>query len=304
MMQCEQFQTQITFYLDDELHGPELAEFEAHAAVCAVCRAACEQEQEFLEHLRESGPLQTAGPELRSRITQLLDKVPPPVSAPPRLRRRIERLWPVLRPASRFPLRPQGAVLAVIAACALLAVWWFGGERRDKPSPVVAPSDFVLLAVETHVQRQRGQLSLEFVSDSPEKVSAWFEGKVPFRLHLPNYTEDPGRERLYHLEGARLVAFKNTVAAHIAYRLQNHPVTLLATSASGTDFVAGEAFVSKGRTFHHNSIKGLNVLTWQDHGLAYVLVSDLEERGQRSCIVCHASEKERSLVEGLRQATW
>jgi hypothetical protein len=33
------------------------------------------------------------------------------------------------------------------------------------------------------------------------------------------------------------------------------------------------------------------VLTWSDDGLTYALVSDLEERGQASCIVCHRDKR-------------
>jgi anti-sigma factor RsiW len=301
MIPCEQFQTQITFYLDDELHGPEVADFEAHADACADCRTSCEQERMFLTYLRESGPLQTAGPELRRRVTDLLEDTPPPVSAPPRLRRNIERLWPSFAPAARFGFGRLTA-MGVVAACVLFAVSWLGLERRGGQRDAYA-SDFVQFAVETHLQRQRGQLPLGIVSDSPELVSAWFAGKVPFSLRLPNYEESAGREKPYHLEGAQLIAFHNAAAAHIAYRLQNRPITLVATSMQVAESAGRDAFVSKGRTFHHTSVNGLNVLTWQDHGLTYALVSDLGERGQRSCVVCHAGEKDRGLVEGLRHSS-
>lgn len=302
MIQCEQFQNQITFYLDDELHGPELAEFEAHAAACADCRTACEQERMLLISLRESGPFQTAAPELRRRITELLEDAPPRVSAPPRLRRKIEKLWPAFAPAARFGFGQRVVAVAAVALCVLFAAFWVGFEWRSAQQPAPA-SEFARLAVETHLQRQRGQLPLEIVSDSPEQISAWLAGKVLFSLRLPNDAESAGREQPYHLEGARLVAFKNAVAAYISYRIQNRPITLVATSAQVAESAGSEAFVSKGRTFHHDSINGLNVLTWQDHGLTYALVSDLEERGQRSCIVCHAGAKDRSLADGLRRAS-
>ena len=63
---------------------------------------------------------------------------------------------------------------------------------------------------------------------------------------------------------------------------------------------AGERIVSRGLTFHYDSINGLKVITWADRGLTYALVSDLEERGQQSCLVCHAGTKDRDFIEGLR----
>jgi len=151
------------------------------------------------------------------------------------------------------------------------------------------------------LRHSRGQLPLEIISSSPQQISEWFTGKVSFSLKLPNYQEVSGQEKLYRLEGARLVAFKNGYAAHIAYQMQRRPITLVATSALIAEPSGGEIFVSKGLKFHYDSINGLKVLTWKDHGLTYALVSDLEERGQRSCIVCHAGTKDSDLVESLRQ---
>ncbi|MBO0858343.1 MAG: hypothetical protein J2P21_07755 [Chloracidobacterium sp.] len=34
--------------------------------------------------------------------------------------------------------------------------------------------------------------------------------------------------------------------------------------------------------------------------LTYALVTDLEERGQQSCIVCHEGSKDRDFIEGLK----
>jgi hypothetical protein len=58
--------------------------------------------------------------------------------------------------------------------------------------------------------------------------------------------------------------------------------------------------VAQGLTFHFNSIFGFKVITWSDRGLTYALVSDLEERGLQSCIVCHQGTKDRDLIEGLK----
>jgi hypothetical protein len=42
------------------------------------------------------------------------------------------------------------------------------------------------------------------------------------------------------------------------------------------------------------------VITWSDRGLTYALVSDLDERGQQSCIVCHEGTKDRDFIEPLK----
>jgi hypothetical protein len=42
------------------------------------------------------------------------------------------------------------------------------------------------------------------------------------------------------------------------------------------------------------------VITWSDRGLTYALVSDLEERGQHSCIVCHQGTKDQDFISNLK----
>ena len=41
------------------------------------------------------------------------------------------------------------------------------------------------------------------------------------------------------------------------------------------------------------------MITWSDNGLTYALASDLAVSGDRSCMVCHGSARERRQVEGL-----
>ena len=78
------------------------------------------------------------------------------------------------------------------------------------------------------------------------------------------------------------------------------PITLLITSESVAKPSGGEVIPSKGLQFHYNAIDGLKVLTWSDRGLTYALVSDLEERGQKSCIVCHQGTKDQDFMEPLK----
>ncbi len=159
------------------------------------------------------------------------------------------------------------------------------------------------MAVDTHQRHLRGQLPFEITSDSPTAISDWFKGKVSFRVEeLPNYQEESGQEKLYQLEGARLVSFHNDYAAYVAYEMNRKPITLVMTSEGVAKPSGGEEIVYKNITFHYDSIDGLKVITWSDRGLTYALVSDLEERGQQSCVVCHTGTKDRDFIKGLDPA--
>jgi hypothetical protein len=154
--------------------------------------------------------------------------------------------------------------------------------------------------VNTHTRRLRNQLPLEIKSTSPGEISNWFAGKVSFELTLPNFQEVSGQDQLYRLEGARLVGFKNDYAALVAYQMGQHPITLVVTSNAVALPSGGEEVTSKGLRFHYDSLDHLKVITWAHRGLTYALISDLAERGQQSCIVCHEGAKDRDFIEGLK----
>ncbi|HXG94297.1 MAG TPA: zf-HC2 domain-containing protein [Blastocatellia bacterium] len=298
MNECESILGQIAFYLDDELQGCERERFEAHVELCDGCRAAFESERRFLENVRGSRPLYAAPPEVRADIEKILSSTPAPHLASPQLRRRVGRS--LAEAASTFRGGPRRRALAAVVTIIIIgfSIWIITRSRSSlNPSQ---PSEFAMMAVNTHQRHQRGHLPLEIERDSPQAISEWFDGKVSFHLKLPNYQESSGQERLYELEGARLVAFKNDYAAYVAYRMGARPISLVVTSNSVALPSGGEEIVSKGLTFHYDSIEGLKVITWTDRGLTYALVSDLDERGQQSCIVCHAGVKDRDFIEGLR----
>jgi anti-sigma factor RsiW len=295
------------FYLDDELHGRELSDFEQHLEDCLECRRSCHQERCIFESVRAARPLYTASPELRDRIADILEQTPEPYVAPSPLRDRVQQILGFdQRPAAQRPsatrsAAPRLAFPRMLALACVLAAVLFAGFWILRPRPAMpTPSEFAIMAVDTHSRRIRNQLPLEIETASPAEISDWFSGKVPFSLKLPTYQENSGQEKLYHLEGARLVGFKNDYAAFVAYRMRNRPITLVVTSNRVAMPSGGEEIPSKGLKFHYDAINGLKVITWTDRGLTYALVSDLEERGQQSCIVCHEGTKDRDFIENLK----
>jgi anti-sigma factor (TIGR02949 family) len=300
--QCEDIRSRVAFYLDDELSGSDLAAFESHIQNCASCDELIASERRFIESVREAKPLFTAPEELRSRIEQTLSQAAPPYAAPPELRRRVRKtLSAAVSPFQSRGSRRRIAAIALVGVVIVLASVWYATKIRNAGQSRLT-SEFALMAVNAHLRHLRGQLPFEITSDLPDEISRWFAGKVPFSLKLPKYQEESGQEKLYSLEGARLVGFKNDYAAFIAYQMQKRHISLVVTSSQVAVPSGGERIVSKGLTFHYDWIDGLKVITWSDRGLTYALVSDLEERGQQSCMVCHAGTKDRDFIESLKPA--
>lgn len=275
MKNCEDICRRLNLYLDNELQGDERAAIEAHLLECATCAALFERELTFINAIRESGPPHSASPELRARVQATLTGS---------------------QVASGSGLTWGLAIAAALLVLILPLVVWRGVSRTDPPEP----SSFALMAADTHLRRTRGQLPLEVETGMPQRISDWFANKVNFSVKLPNYQESSGQEKLYTLEGARLVGYKEDYAAYVAYRMKAQPISLVITSDSVARPSGGEEIVARGLTFHYNAIHGLKVITWSDRGLTYALVSDLEERGQQSCIVCHQGTKDQDLITPLK----
>ena len=299
MNQCEEMRAQMTFYLDDELQGSERAVLEAHLSDCEGCLQVFASERRFLEMVRGVKTLHLAGPELKARVERILRDESAHEPRSQELPSRIQRS--LRRPGSIFTgvvTSRSIALASVIVLAGIVGLWSL--TQRKSARPPNPPSEFAMMAVDTHQRHLRGQLPFEVASEVPEEISNWFAGKVPFSLKLPNYQESSGQEKLYDLEGARLVGYKNDYAAYVAYEMRKRPIGLVVTSATVTQPSGGEEIVSKGITFHYDAIDGLKVITWADRGLTYALVSDLEERGQQSCIVCHQGTKDQDFIERLK----
>ena len=292
MKACEEIRGRLTLYLDDELQGVERASLETHLSQCESCKAIFSRELDFLKVVRESGSLDSASPELRARVRQIMDGDGKDAET-----LRLTGQQSAARRDSRF--RWIVAVAAVLLIFLLPVLVWRFSSNKDAPA-VRAPSSFALMAADTHLRHVRGQLPLEMESASPEAISSWFMNKVNFSVKLPNYQESSGQEKLYELEGARLVGYQNDYAAYVAYQMKERPISLVITSASVARPSGGEEIVARGLKFHYNAIDGLKVLTWSDRGLTYALVSDFEERGQQSCIVCHQGARDQDFIEPLK----
>ncbi|HKG78675.1 MAG TPA: anti-sigma factor [Pyrinomonadaceae bacterium] len=290
MRSCEDIRGRLTLYLDGELQGEERATVEAHLSDCESCTSIFTRELSFLNVVRESGPLHVASPELRVNVERVLNQGQTSTGG---------------FQASSSTARSQSRLSWLVAIAAgllvvLLPIVVWRIVRQTETRSTAQTSSFASMAAETHLRHMRGQLPLEMESTSPQDISAWFSNKVNFSVRLPNYQESSGQEKLYTLEGARLVGYQNDYAAYVAYQMTDRHISLVITSDSVAKPSGGEEIAARGLTFHYNAIDGLKVLTWSDRGLTYALVSDLDERGQQSCIVCHQGTKDQDLIEPLK----
>ena len=300
MDRCSDIRARLALYLDEELEGSERASFESHLHNCEGCDSVVKAERAFVDAVRGASPLYLASDSLRARVTKLINEAPPVVVAPPSLRQRIQANLAEFSTKHHAPRVHWSAVIAALIILILPVAVWIIVRQEKGGTARTGPSTFALMAADTHLRHMRGQLPLEIESTGPEQISTWFANKVSFSVKLPNYQDSSGQEKLYQLEGARLVGYKDDYAAYVAYQMRTRPISLVITSAAIAQPSGGEQIQAKGLTFHYDAIQGLKVITWSDRGLTYALVSDLDERGQESCVVCHQGAKDQDFIAPLK----
>jgi hypothetical protein len=181
----------------------------------------------------------------------------------------LERLssWRILAPAT-----------VVVALCLLFV-----------PNVVrnVQAASYVETAVETHRNYLGGRLPSGLQTTSPEAVTSWFVGKVPFDFQVPAADSILEKNPAYRLTGAVLVNYKGKPAALVTYATQNDKISLLAVSSASAVVAGGDEVHFGNLTFHYHNESGFRVITWANHGLSYALVSSVSGPAQASCLVCH-----------------
>jgi mycothiol system anti-sigma-R factor len=278
MNACEEHN--VLLYLDNELRGQELENFRAHLSDCVACRERLEEEQEFSDLLRRSRPLYTAPDELRARVIAA-QHVSVSGQTPDRLHRRVLRLMKQPLWNTKFAVYPWRA-LAAIALVFVLGMMFIPAVVSNARA-----ATYIDTALTTHRSYLDGKLPLEIESDSPEAVTAWFAGKVPFDFRLPTSQSSPNGQPVYRLVGARLVNYKGSYAALITYAMKDEHISLLVASNKSATASGGEEIRSGALTFHYHTKAGFNVITWSTHDLTYAQVSSLNTSAHQSCLVCH-----------------
>jgi mycothiol system anti-sigma-R factor len=278
MKGCDDYSETIQLYLDRELSGRDLEDFQAHLEECEACRGELEAQERLSVLLRRSRPLYSAPDALRARVMQTAESFPPTASLPA-VRRSKRFAWP-LQIAGRG-VHSWGALLATSLLVAAGLLLLPGIMQRSRAN------SYIEAAIAAHRSFLNGSLPLEIQSESPSVVTAWFAGKVPFTVRLPSSAEEPDHPQVYRLTGGRLVNYNGGYAALIAYQMQRQKISLLVSSTSSAVAAGGEEILSSGIVFHYRKQASFNVITWSNHGLTYALISSLPGSGRQSCLVCH-----------------
>lgn len=247
-----------------------------HAALCDHC-----------------GPLLRAATSVDDDATPQEEKLLAQLKVPlrPAVKTKPEAIVPGPSPVWRRFLQWN---IFVPAAALVVIVGILATKPLLSPTQISGPK-FAEFAVNTHRQHAQARLALDVRSDSQQTLNEWFRTKSQFSLALPASPMEPGEERPYRLEGARLMQVGGKTAAYIAYQMQTGPVSLMVTPDSVAVASGGIEADFKTVSFHYRMVEGYKVVMWSVHGLTYALVSQEGNNTQQSCMVCHSAMRDRDL---------
>jgi len=288
MNNCDKYATKTLLYLDEELEGQELKDFLSHVDSCAGCREQLEAEKELSATLHRSRPLYSAPVALQDRVAAAVIDNSTSSRDQRSMYRRVSRitgegLSGFLRIFARWQVLAPAALTIALCLAIIPNI-----ERR------VQAASYVETAVASHRSYINGALRPGLESRSPEEITAWFAGKVPFAFRLPAAESAPGERFPYRLTGATLVSFKGSPAALVTYQGQNDKISLLIDSSKSAVVAGGDEVRFGELTFHYHNDAGFTVITWTTHGLSYALVSSVSDGARASCLVCHQSMADSS----------
>ncbi|MCW8278580.1 anti-sigma factor [Pseudomonas sp. PCH199] len=116
-------------------------------------------------------------------------------------------------------------------------------------------------AVSSHVRSLMGEHLNDVVSSDRHTVKPWFTGKLDFSPPVFDYTAQG-----FPLLGGRLDYLQHQTTAALSYGRAKHIINV---------FILPTPEADKPR--QSQSIRGFNVVSWQENHMRFVLVSDLEK---------------------------
>jgi anti-sigma factor RsiW len=295
MCSCEDYLSRIDLYLDGELRGEELTDFKGHVNECSSCQIRLTERRRLLERIRATRPLCAPSPEFRAAMAVLLASSPvhagsvPSSRHPASAKEQDTPFWLLWRRSRSIP-----ALIGCMLLIAVIVTVWRLSVTQTRVNA------FLDIAVDTHRREVAGHLPLDVRSNSPTEVSTWFAQRVRFHFRLPRSQEKRGQEKRYELIGGRLMHFKGTDSAYVAYRMRDQLISLVVTSASTARASGGEETVAGRLTFHTHRKGEYHIVTWSTHNLTYALVSGLSLPATQSCVVCHASTNGKTQFGSLK----
>jgi anti-sigma factor RsiW len=239
---CSDREALLNLFVDGELDVAHAMDCEAHIAQCAGCARRVEQLRSVRMALSDPGLRLIAPAALRLRVANVLAAEAGREAALARPVPGMARSA-LLDRFGRWSFAPSLAALAVVAA--LVISMPRGGDTLQSE------------LVGSHVRSLLASHLTDVATSDQHQVKPWFNGKVDFSPPVIDLAD-----RGFPLLGARLDYVDRKVVAALVYKRHNHVINLFVWPGSGQCAKA-------------TADEGYNILAWEQAGLQFWAVSDL-----------------------------
>ncbi|MDH5445072.1 MAG: anti-sigma factor [Gammaproteobacteria bacterium] len=239
-MVCNEIQQNIEAYLDGELTLSDRRDFEEHLGNCNNCQLRLEAVRKLNTSIKKIGYSSRPSGLKRNIRAGLLDLS-----------------------GEDSPGFNWSQLLGFSGASALFAgvgVWLVMGVMINSPLQLAHTDELI----SAHVRSLMVDHMTDIASSDRHTVKPWFNGKLDFSPNVVDF-KDHG----YPLVGGRLDYLKGRPTAALIYKRRAHVINLFVRKADTP------AQITTMQLIQH---QGYQLLNWQERGLTYTLVSDLNSK--------------------------
>ncbi|MDH5258342.1 MAG: anti-sigma factor [Gammaproteobacteria bacterium] len=239
-MACKEIQQNIEAYLDAELTLSDRRDFEEHLSECPDCQAMLESVRSLSKSIHKIGY----------------------VSRPTSLRRNIKNgLRDITgEESSSFNLTQLLGFSGASAAFASITIWFIMSFMVGLPIQTHHTEELI----SAHVRSLMADHVTDVASSDRHTVKPWFNGKLDFSPTVLDL-----KDKGFPLVGGRLDYLQKQPVAALIYKRRAHVINLFIRRSEQTGQTSPARLTQQ---------QGYKLLSWQQQGLQYTLVSDLNAR--------------------------
>lgn len=263
-MNCQEALGYLQEFLDHELDEEVHADVRSHLKDCPTCWRKFEFEQELRAIIWAKGQADAAPAHVLERVRR---NVFLPKQAPG------ERL----RVFPGMPLRPAWIGAALLCVLVTIGIVWMSRGTGGRTSVLLAD------LVGDHIAYAASGKSSEIISSDNDDVEMWLEGKLGYAINVPDFPAPAVK-----LLGGRIIDIEGRKVAYLFLQENQHALSLYIARLPEGDLCAeGRMQLQDCRMclprvhdceFCLSRLRNFNVLSWQEEGLTYAMVSDLDGR--------------------------
>ena len=257
-MDCTKTRTLLHGYIDQELDVASVMAIDQHLTSCDACKRIYAQQSTLRSAIRQHAEYHTAPAALADRIRAQIGLTGNPAPTKENARR---WTWPEF--GRWFQV---GAAVAATAVVTWTAALQFSGQDLVAEEVISGHARSVLTNHLTDV-----------ATSDQHTVKPWLSGKLDFSPRVTDLKNDG-----FPLSGGRLDYLDGRPVAALVYQRRQHVINL---------FVWPETKTDKALPMQTLSKNGYHLLHWNDSGMTYWAISDLDSAELKDFADKYASAK-------------